>query len=290
MDEVNDLYLTSGDQYVTTPGIRPPMLPGFCFYPWFLRLILGYRSAVLRGKGDGDDYFSARSLEVIRRLEHCGCRFEISGLNHLRCLQGPAVFVSNHMSTLETVALPGIIHPLRPSTFVVKNSLVKGFIFGPIMRSRDPVVVTRKSPRADLVAVLREGRRRLNQGISVVLFPQGTRRRAFHMDRFNSLGVKLARNSKVPVVPLALKTDCWSNGLLIRPLGRIQPERTIRIAFAPPIGPLDASTDAHEKTLAFIIDKLTQWGVRIVPGKGGFNPPEGRLPSAGAAAHRNPSS
>ncbi len=255
--------LSSDGHYTTPAGVHPPLFPGCCFYPWFIRLVYRYRVAVRNGSGHSDEYFSSRSLEIIRRLEHCGVRFVISGLDHIRSLDGPAVFVSNHMSTFETVGLPGIIHPIRPITFVVKKPLVRGFLFGPIMRSRDPVVVTRKNPRADLATVFREGKRRLDQGISIVLFPQGTRSRTFKREAFNSLGVKLARNSGVPIVPVALKTDCWSNGVLIRPMGRIHVKRSIRIAFAPSFHVNESQWDPQERIVTFIMEKLSEWGVRI---------------------------
>lgn len=255
--------LSSADHYTTPGGFPPPLLPGCCFFPWFIRLVLRYRVAVREGSGRSDEYFSSRSLEIIRRLERCGVRFDISGLDQIRSLKGPAVFVANHMSTFETVGLPGIIHPIRPHTFVVKQSLVTGFLFGPIMRSRDPIVVTRKNPRADLVTVFREGKRRLDQGISIILFPQGTRSSSFQKEDFNSLGVKLARYSGVPIVPVALKTDCWSNGIPIRAIGRIRVKRAIRIAFSQPFFVNESQSDPQKKIVTFIVDKLSEWGVRI---------------------------
>lgn len=247
------------DAYSSADSAAPPF-PALCFFPWFMRLIFQYSRDVQSGAA-GPDYFAARSLDVIHRLERCGGRFVVTGLNHLRELKGPAVFASNHMSTLETVALPGFIHLFRPVTFVVKESLVKGPVFGPIMRSRNPVVVTRRNPRSDLIAVLRDGKRQLQNGVSIVLFPQGTRSRAFDSRNFNTLGVKLARNAGVPLIPLALKTDFWGNGMLIRPLGNLHPRRTIFMAFAAPLDPTVDSTTMHAKTLSHIRSHLLDWGL-----------------------------
>lgn len=247
------------DSYFS-PDSSPPLFPSLCFYPWFMRLIFRYNRDARRGIADAD-YFPERSLEVIRRIEHCGGRFHVTGLNYLRAMSGPAVFVSNHMSTLETVTLPGFIHLFHPVTFVVKESLVKGPVFGPVMRSRNPVVVTRQNPRNDLIAVLRHGRQRLGDGISVVLFPQGTRSRGFDARRFNTLGVKLAAGAKVPLIPLALKTDFWDNGFPIRPLGRLRPERTIFMAFSEPLDPSLSQAVLHERTIVHIRNHLSAWGL-----------------------------
>ncbi|HDP95666.1 MAG TPA: 1-acyl-sn-glycerol-3-phosphate acyltransferase [Candidatus Aminicenantes bacterium] len=244
----------------TSPQTVAPRFPSLCFYPWYMRLIFRYRRDVRRGAA-GTGYFPARSLDVIRRIEHCGGRFVVTGLNYLRERSGPAVFVSNHMSTLETMVLPGFIHLFMPVTFVVKESLVKGPFFGPIMRSRDPVVVTRRNARADLISVLRDGKQKLKNGISIVLFPQGTRSRAFDSRQFNTLGVKLARSAGVPLIPLALKTDFWGNGLLIRPLGKLHPQRTIFMAFASPLDSTLESARMHEQTLFHIRSHLRDWGL-----------------------------
>ena len=250
----------AGMQIYVTPHGTPPLFPGLVFYPWFMGLIYRYRRDALRGEVSGE-YFPARSLEVIRRIERSGGRFRITGLHHLAGAPGPAVFVSNHMSTLETVTLPGIIHLFHPVTFVVKESLVSGPVFGPVMRSRQPVVVSRRYPRRDLITVLREGKKRLESGISVILFPQGTRSRSFHPGQFNTLGVKLARHAGARLIPLALKTDFWSNGLLVRPMGRLRPVRTIHMAFGSALDPGMAPDELHDRTIRHIRDHLRDWGM-----------------------------
>ena len=96
-------------------------------------------------------------------------------------LSGPAVFVANHMSTAETQLLPGLIQPIRDVTFVVKDALVKGPVFGPIMRAIDGIGVAQKDARQDFETVMREGCDRLSKGMSVVIFPEGTRNRLFDL-------------------------------------------------------------------------------------------------------------
>jgi len=57
-------------------------------------------------------------------LERTGGRFHITGMENINKSAGPVLFISNHMSTLETMILPCIIAPHREVTFVVKDSLV----------------------------------------------------------------------------------------------------------------------------------------------------------------------
>jgi len=48
--------------------------------------------------------------------------------------------------------------------------------------------------------------------ISVLIFPQTTRDLRFDPNKFNTLGIKLAKRAKVPVIPVAVKTDAWGMG------------------------------------------------------------------------------
>jgi 1-acyl-sn-glycerol-3-phosphate acyltransferase len=168
------------------------------------------------------------------------------------------------MSTLETLALPGFICPIRKVTYVVKESLMHGFFWGPIMRSRDPITVTRKDPRADLESVLEGGLERLKKGISVIIFPQGTRHDAFDRARFNSLGVKLAARAGVPVVPVALRTDWWGNGKILRGFGRVDRKIPIMFEFGEPIKVEGRGKVEHERVLDFIESRLRAWGAKVV--------------------------
>ena len=78
------------------------------------------------------------------------------------------------------------------------------------------------------------GRERLAQGRSIIIFPQTTRSLGFDPKLFNSIGVKLARRAGVPVVPIALKTDAWGVGKLIKDFGKIHPEKTVLVDFNKP--------------------------------------------------------
>ena len=176
-----------GDVYTTPEGV-PHALSEYLLlgsrwsvYIHFIGTILRSRALSLAGAYD-DEAWAYSSREIISNLERCRARFRIEGMDRVRGAEGPLVFVSNHMSTLETVALPGLIVPMKPVTYVVKEKLMHGFFWGPIMRSRNPIPVSRSDPRADLEIVMREGSARLAAGISVIIFPQGTRTEVF--DRY----------------------------------------------------------------------------------------------------------
>lgn len=192
-------------------------------------------------------------------FEKVGGHISVDGLSNLDALDGPCVFIANHMSTLETFTLPAMIRPRLPVTFVVKRSLTTMPIFGPLMRSRDPVVVDRQNPRADLVAVLEEGTKRLQAGISVVVFPQHTRTLYFEPEKFNSIGVKLALKAGVPALPIALKTDAWGQGRHIKELGKVNPRLPARFRFGKPMAMTGRGKEQHAQICQFIQENVENW-------------------------------
>jgi len=248
-----------------TPPRRPwgftRHLPSLRFYPRFAAVVTSCSNMAKRGVYD-DERWEQSSHLTRYLLEAAGVRITATGLDHVRDLDGPAVFVGNHMSMLETVVLPGFIRPFRPVTYIIKKFLVEVPVFKHIMISRDPIVVTRTDPRADLKAMMNGGMQRLADGISIIIFPQTTRTLRFARKEFNSIGVKLARRAGVPVIPVALRTDAWANAkYFVKDFGRIDPSKEVHFAFGEPITVTGRGVEEHERCLAFIEDHLEAWGL-----------------------------
>lgn len=251
-----------GDAYQTPPrphsGIATAA-PGLYFYSRLLAGPLRWLCARAAKNQCDDIAWSNSSCWFADILEDTGCTMDISGMLEIDAVDGPCVFVANHMSTLETFVLPGIIRPRRPVTFVVKESLTTMPFFGPVMRSRNPVVVGRANPREDLAAVLEGGTERLQKGISIIVFPQSTRSLYFSSEHFNSIGVKLARRAKVPVIPLALKTDAWGQGKKIKEAGKIRPDLPVRFKFSKALQISGNGREEHAEICRFIEGTLSHW-------------------------------
>ncbi len=257
----DELLSYNDDVYRTAPcrvSWFARTFPSCHFYRQFAWNV--YRSSVKARHGKYDSIeWSRTSYQVLQSLESVGVRAEISGVEHIRRLKSPCVFVANHMSTLETIVLPAIIQPVCDVTFVVKRSLIDYPVFRHILRSRDPIVVSRDNPREDFKAVMAGGIERLQKGISIVVFPQTTRALTFDPSQFNTIGVKLAQRGQVPVVPIALLTDAWGNGKWIKDLGPIDPQKTVRFAFGEPIEIEGRGAKQHQEIIDFIETKLNDW-------------------------------
>ena len=133
-------YFTS-DEYHTSKSTRRALLDKaalntrFYFVSKYVSIVLKTRRQALRGMYDTEAW-AVSSFDIFKLIESCGGKFHITGLDNIRRCPEPVVFVSNHMSTLETMILPCIIAPERKVTFVVKDSLVTNPFFGAVMRSR----------------------------------------------------------------------------------------------------------------------------------------------------------
>lgn len=249
-------------RYDTTPqriSLFSRIAPSLSFYARFLWIVAKSAYKAKRGQFNDSDW-NKSSLSVLMCLESVGMRFSFSGIDHLKNLDGPCVFIGNHMSILETLILPCVIQPIRKVTFVVKESLLKYPVFKYIMASRNPVSVTRTQPREDLKRVMSGGVERIEGGISVIVFPQTTRSYVFDRQQFSTIGVKLAKKAKVPIVPIALKTDAWQNGNILKDFGKLNVGKTVHIAFGSPILVTGKGSEEHDTVIAFIEDKLQQWG------------------------------
>lgn len=234
------------------------VFPSFMFYMRMFTPVA--RLCCLAKFGKADDYAWVRSsTDVMRALERTGCTIHAEGLEYINAVQGPCVFVANHMSTLETFVLPCLIQPRKAVTFVVKKSLTTMPIFGPVMRSRDPVAIDRKNARQDLVTVLEEGEKRLAKGVSIIVFPQSTRSLIFNPANFNSIAIKLAKRAGVPLVPIALQSHAWGQGKMMKDFGSIYPKIPVHFRFGAPVHVDGAGKAEHAQICAFIQASLEAW-------------------------------
>jgi 1-acyl-sn-glycerol-3-phosphate acyltransferase len=260
MNDIEAFY--QGTEYHSPPrkiGWLSRCFPSASFYLKNFLVVWKASSAAKRGVYNTKSWHDS-SVDIVRILEETGCRFDVTGINHFMGLDRPCIFIGNHMSTLETFVLPSLIMPhVSDLTYVIKRSLVDYPIFGNVVKTRDPIVVDRVNPRDDLRVVMEEGARRLEQGRSLIIFPQHTRTVEFDTTQFNSIGIKLAKKANALVVPVALLTWAWSAGKKLKDFGPIHPERTIHFAFGEPFTVTGKGQEEQQRVIDFIQQHLAAW-------------------------------
>ena len=258
-------YRTAGDD-----TRRPIDLLLGRFDWWFHLGALGIylRGCIDASFGKYDDYgWTDSSYRFLRLYEACGARINLCGAEHLATK--PAVVVANHMSMAETLILPSMLLAFGGLTIVVKRTLTRYPFFGTILSATNPIRVSRSNAREDLRTVMQLGAESLGRGRSVILFPQHTRNPRFDPKIFNSIGVKLAARTGVPLIPIALKTDFHGIGRLVKDMGQMDRTKEMYFRVGEPLVIDQNEKEVQRKVIAFISESLLSWGGEVADGSEG---------------------
>ena len=202
-------------------------------------------------------------FKTFQKAEKFGIKVTVDGWENRKDYKGPVVYLANHMSTLETIMLPPVLLTYGPFNVFVKASLSRLPALKRAAAHMGLIPLGRRSPREDLMQVFNEGVARIRGGNSILIFPQGSRERVFSRKLYSSIGAKLAEKAGVPVIPIAVKTDCSPtrpNGKgWFKDFGTVDPSKEIRLRCGPPItGP---SKEMHQKVFDWIKAQLEEWGL-----------------------------
>lgn len=130
-----------------------------------------------------------------------GVKVKVRGLEKITS-RGPYIFMSNHLSAYDIFVL--LAHLPLQFRWLAKAELFRIPIFGWAMSTAGYISLDRSSPRRAYRS-MEEAARRIHEGVSVVIFPEGTRSRDGRLGPFMKGGFTLAVKAQVPVVPLAIK-------------------------------------------------------------------------------------
>ncbi len=210
--------------------------------------------------------WSGFCFSTVTAAEALGMSVEVEGFENRKAVDGPVLYLSNHMSMTETILLPPIMLAFGPLSYVAKASLSRLPFLAKAAAHMGMVPVSRVSPREDLVNVLRIGTERIKGGDSFLIYPQGTRCETFSRKRYSSIGAKLAERAGVPIVPIVVDTRCQptrTKGIfrkVLKDFGPVDTSLDIRVACGPAI-PCGKSRDMHEAAFSWMAGKLESWGL-----------------------------
>lgn len=147
----------------------------------------------------------------------CGLRFRVIGREHIPA--HPCVILAKHQSAWETIAFQAIF---PPQIWVLKRSLLLLPFFGWALWALKAIAIDRSAGREALKQLVAQGRERLAMGLSVVVFPEGTRIAPGQRGKYHIGGAWLATHTGATVLPVAHNAgEFWRKNSLLKQPGTI---------------------------------------------------------------------
>ena len=130
-----------------------------------------------------------------------GSHVAVKGLENVPT-DRPVVYISNHQSIYDIVVtysrLPGL------TGFIAKQSILKVPILGYLMKRLYSLGLDRSNIRDGLKVIL-TAIDEVKNGISIFIYPEGTRSKDEQVHEFHAGSFKVATKAKAPVIPVAVK-------------------------------------------------------------------------------------
>ena len=159
-------------------------------------------------------HFINKSLEKI-----CNITLEISGIENLP--NKPCIIVANHQGVWESLFIQTLV---IPSASIIKEELLYIPFFGWGLAKMQPITINRANKFSSLKKVIKKGSEKLNHGVSIIIFPEGTRSDPIKgINKFNNSYIKLANENNCQIVPICHNSgNFWVNKKFIKRPGLIK--------------------------------------------------------------------
>lgn len=197
-----------------------------------------------------------RSLMASFRL--CGTKIEIERSPAIEPHTGYAL-ISNHQSLFDIVMIGGLLFTNFPK-YVAKKELGRWIPSISLnLRWGGNALIDRKDREQAVQAITTMATTAQRRGVSVVIFPEGTRSRDGQLQHFRKAGshALLAAADELPVVPVAIDGS-WK--LLRHNLKPVPFGTTVRISFGDPIARIAGDEEAVTKQAeTWIGETLDAW-------------------------------
>ncbi|HEV8077785.1 MAG TPA: lysophospholipid acyltransferase family protein [Marinobacter sp.] len=131
----------------------------------------------------------------------------------------PAVVMAKHQTTWETLFLQLYMAPIAT---ILKKELMRIPFFGWGLAALKPIAINRSNRMQALRQVKTKGIARLHEGISIMIFPEGTRTPLGQVGSYARGGADIACSAGVAVVPVAHNgAECWPHKHFLKYPGTI---------------------------------------------------------------------
>jgi len=145
-----------------------------------------------------------------------GVRVKVKGLEHLD-RETPYIYMSNHQGSYDIFALLSCL-PVQ-FRWIAKKELFSIPILGWAMWAANYISIDRSGRRKALESI-EKAASKIKGGVSVVIFPEGTRSRDGSIQPFKRGGFTLALKSGVPIIPITIN---GSRDVMPRDSMRVRP-------------------------------------------------------------------
>ncbi len=162
-------------------------------------LLFGTRRQTVRFVYGGVSRILLWWLEVI-----VGLRTRVRGLENLR--RGPVIIAVKHQSTWDVFALTNYFD--EPA-MILKSELMHIPLLGWYARKMDMIPVQRGKGRIAVRQMIKDARRRAEQGREIFIFPEGNRRPVGAEPRYKRGIAALYKELDLAVIPVALNSGLY---------------------------------------------------------------------------------
>ena len=177
----------------------------------------------------------------------CGVRFNITGLDNIPKDQ-PVVVACNHQGDWETFYL---LTMGLPVSTVLKQELLYIPFFGWALAMLNPIAINRKRKTNAIKQLSQQGCERLGAGISVVIFPEGTRNPPGPLGPCTKGAAMLAHQAGVPILPIV-----QNSGHLSPPHSWVKYAGVVEVKIGEPIKADAPTKEMHATMVAWMTDNL----------------------------------
>jgi 1-acyl-sn-glycerol-3-phosphate acyltransferase len=241
--------------------IRTVVIPTWIVFITFICALAAIALSFWKKGGDLSHLagrFWAKSVLLVSRA-----KVTVRGLHHIDPC-ATYIYMANHQSMFDILALLGYL-PVQ-FRWLAKKELFQIPVFGQSM-ARVGYISIDRSNRKSAYNSIQEAAQKIAQGVSVVIFPEGTRSADGQIKSFEAGGFHLAIRSGRPIVPVVI---CGTHHIMPKGSLRIRSGR-ILVSIHPPVETASCNSKT-KKVLRDTVRSIMKQDLEKIRASQAFNP------------------